>query len=332
MNVSLTKPVCRSRIPTDGIIVYRDGKGESSYVDESALSGEPFPVAKALGDTVFGSTVNQFSTLIIKVTACGSGTVISRIVRLIEEAQVNKAPIQAMADSIAAVFAPTVLCLAGLTLFCWLIFNRSVDAQERFFVALMSAISVIVVACPCALGLATPTAVMVGTGVGATNGLLIKGGAVLEDAHKVDTVVLDKTGTITTGRATLGERIEFMDNSSDDNFLLQNLPSKVDKHNLCLWLAACAEMNSEHPLAQAIVNYAKTAIGFDFTCSKEGVKVSKCAVIPGNGVEALVQKEGWGSYWVRVGKREFAKAKLGSTNNEELSADVSRYDFSMCLV
>jgi len=132
----------------------------------------------------------------------------------------------------------------------------------------MSAISVIVVACPCALGLATPTAVMVGTGVGASNGLLIKGGAVLENAHQVDTVVFDKTGTLTTGRATLGERMEFMDNAKDNDSLLQNLPPKVDKHNLCLWLAACAEMNSEHPLAQAITNGSKTIIGMDFTFQK----------------------------------------------------------------
>lgn len=314
-----------SRIPTDGVIVYRDGNGEQSYVDESALSGEPFPVAKAIGDSVFGSTINQFSTLIIKVTATGAGTVISRIVRLIEEAQVNKAPIQAMADYIASIFAPVVLCISGLTLFCWLILNRSVDTQERFFVALMSAISVIVVACPCALGLATPTAVMVGTGVGASIGLLIKGGAVLENAHQVDTVVFDKTGTITTGRATLGERMEFMDNARKDDPLLQNLPKKIDNHNLCLWLAACAEMNSEHPLAQAITNGSKTVIGMDFTCSNDGVHVTKCSVVPGQGVEALVSRQGWGSWWVRVGKRSFAKASPGSTGEDsEHSQELSR--------
>jgi Cu+-exporting ATPase len=306
-----------SRIPTDGIIVYQEGNGDHSYVDESALSGEPFPVAKAIGDSVFGSTVNQFSTLIIKVTATGAGTVISRIVRLIEEAQVNKAPIQALADYIASIFAPTVLCISGLTLVCWLVFNRSVDTQERFFVAFMSAISVIVVACPCALGLATPTAVMVGTGVGASNGLLIKGGAVLENAHQVDTVVFDKTGTLTTGRATLGERMEFMDNAKEDDLLLQSLPTKVDKHNLCVWLAACAEMNSEHPLAQAITNGSKTIIGMDFTCAKDGVNVSKCVVVPGQGVEALVSRQGWGSWWVRVGKSTFAKAVPGCTGEDD---------------
>jgi Cu+-exporting ATPase len=184
------------RIPTDGKIVFCDGAGDNAFVDESALSGEPFPVAKAVGDNVYGSTINQSSTLIMKVNATGADTVIARIVRLIEEAQVNKAPIQAMADYVAAIFAPTVLVLSILTLLLWLVFNKSVDDQERLFVAIMSSISVIVVACPCALGLATPTAVMVGTGVGASNGLLIKGGAVLESANQVDTVVFDKTGKL----------------------------------------------------------------------------------------------------------------------------------------
>ena len=122
----------------------------------------------------------------------------ARIVRLIEEAQVNRAPIQALADYIASIFAPGVMFLSALTFIGWAVFNSEADNQERFFVALMSSISVIVVACPCALGLATPTAVMVGTGVGASNGLLIKGGAVLEEAHSVDTVIFDKTGTMTT--------------------------------------------------------------------------------------------------------------------------------------
>lgn len=305
------------RIPTDGKIVYRDGSGNTSFVDESALSGEPFPVSKKLGDKVYGSTVNQSSTLMIKVLATGADTVIARIVRLIEEAQVNRAPIQAMADSIAAIFAPGVLCISFFTLLCWLVFNNSVDNQERLFVALMSAISVIVVACPCALGLATPTAVMVGTGVGATNGLLVKGGAVLENAHQVDTVVFDKTGTLTTGRAMLGERMEFMDIARDDEIILQNLPIGIDKHNICLWLAACSEMSSDHPLAQAIVNGAKTIIGMDFMCSKDGVKVSNCSVVPGSGVEALVSREGWGKWWVRVGKGSFVNALPGVSLNDE---------------
>jgi len=303
------------RIPTDGVIIYREGAGSCSYVDESALTGEPFPVAKKIGDNVYGSTVNQFSVMIVRVSATGSNTVLARIVRLIEDAQVNKAPIQALADAVAAIFAPVVISIALVTLLSWLALNRDVDNQERFFIALMSAISVVVVACPCALGLATPTAVMVGTGVGATNGLLIKGGAVLEEAHKVNTVIFDKTGTLTTGRAILDERVEFMENVKDTNSekLLQNLPSSINKHNISLWLAACAEMNSEHPLAGAIVNSARSSFGSDYTASKEGVQVSDSMVVPGEGVEALVSRENWGQWRVRVGKGSFVDAAPDAT-------------------
>jgi len=293
-----------SRIPTDSVIVYREGSGDSSYIDESALSGEPFPVAKSIGDTVYGSTLNQLSVLIIHVKATGNETVIARIVRLIDEAQVNKAPIQAMADHVASIFAPVVIELSALTLFCWIVFNGGVEWRERIFAALMSAISVIVVACPCALGLATPTAVMVGTGVGANNGILIKGGAVLEEAHSIDTVIFDKTGTITTGRAVLGERMEYLDDAEENDPLLQNLPPKVDRKCMALWLAACAEMNSEHPLASAIVNGAKGSIGYHFTSNNDAV-VSNFSVVPGCGVEALVSRDGWGEWIIRVGSERF---------------------------
>jgi len=182
----------------------------------------------------------------------------------------------------------------------------------------MSAISVIVVACPCALGLATPTAVMVGTGVGASNGLLIKGGAVLEEAHSIDTVIFDKTGTITTGRAVLGERMEFLDDAPDDSIdpLLQNLPDGVDKKSIALWLAACAEMNSEHPLASAIVNGAKGSIGGRFA-SGEDSSVADFSVVPGCGVEATVSRNGWGKWVVRVGKDSF----VNETFDEGVSSD-----------
>lgn len=311
-----------SRIPTDGKIVYIDGKNTMCYIDESVFSGEPFPIAKAIGDAVYGSTVNQCSTLIIKVTATGTKTVISRIVRLIEEAQANKAPIQALADYVASLFVPCVLCISALTFIGWITLNRSVDAQDRFLVALMTTISVVVVACPCALGLATPTAVMVGTGVGAKHGILVKGGAVLENAHSVDTVIFDKTGTITTGKATLGERMEFMENANEDHPLLQGLPPKVNKHNLCLWLGACTEANSDHPLARAIVNGSKTAFGTDYTFSKDGVNVSQSSTVPGKGVEALVSRQDWGEWWVRVGKKSFVQSTHGLSeedDEEELS-------------
>lgn len=292
-----------SRVPTDGILVARDGPGTSSYVDESAFTGEPFPVAKSPGDTLYGSSVNQLSVLLVRVTATGSETVLARIVRLVEDAQGNQAPVQAVADYVASIFAPTVLTLAIITFGAWAAFNTGVDTQERFFVALMSAISVVVVACPCALGLATPTAVMVGTGVGATNGLLIKGGAVLEAAHSVDTVIFDKTGTITSGRAVLAEKKEFVSHAGDAELdpLLAGLPAKVKKEDVALWLASCAETSSEHPLAKAVVNSARGKWGGDVTLSSDGVVVTDFNIVPGRGVECIVSRRGWGSWNVRVG-------------------------------
>jgi P-type E1-E2 ATPase len=171
----------------------KDSEGGCAYIDESAFRGEPFPVAKRPGDVVYGASVNQLSVILIKVTATGAETVLSRIVRLVDEAQGSRAPIQAQADRIASIFAPIVMLVAAATFTCWAAFCSG-TTEERVVTALMCSISVIVVACPCALGLATPTAVMVGTGVGAVNGLLIKGGAVLEMTHHVKTVVFDKTG------------------------------------------------------------------------------------------------------------------------------------------
>jgi len=296
-----------SRVPTDGIIVARDGVGEYVYIDESALSGEPFPVAKTIGDTVYGSCVNQLSVFLVRVSATGSETILARIVKLVEDAQANKAPIQAVADNIASIFAPCVLTLAFFTFVGWY------WAQKDFFAAFMSAITVVVVACPCALGLATPTAVMVGTGVGAKNGLLIKGGSVLEEAHAINTVVFDKTGTITSGRAALGKYIQYLktDKNEDGDMKLElseitrNLPKKVEPKNIVLWLASCAESGSEHPLANAIVNAARGAWGADVVCAGDGVTVSNSKIVPGKGVECLVEKPGWGKRLVRVGKKSF---------------------------
>jgi len=319
-----------ARIPTDAKVVAvsgsnnsngsssssdysrKDSKPQHAYVDESALSGEPFPVAKGIGDDVYGSTVNQLSSLLVRVEATGDSTVLAKIVRLMEDAQRNKAPIQAYADRIAQVFAPTVMVLSALTLTGWLFFNSSAHGQERLFVAIMSAISVIVVACPCALGLATPTAVMVGTGVGAQNALLIKGGAALEMLHSITHVVLDKTGTLTTGTAVLGDHTSFVDEGDQDEDLYKGMPSALSRHQLPLWLAACAEAQSEHPLAKAIVNAAKSGWGGDVTMSQEGVRVDDFRVVPGKGVECLVTKPDWGSRYVRIGSNEWAKAKSGA--------------------
>ena len=315
-----------ARIPADGELVATSDNTAQAYVDESALSGEPFPVAKGIGGLVFGATVNQLSTLVIRVTASGNSTVLAKIVHLMETAQSQKAPIQAQADKIACVFAPVVLCLSAATLIGWLVFFHGPD---KVFLAIMSSISVIVAACPCALGLATPTAVMVGTGVGATHGLLIKGGAVLESAHCVDTVVLDKTGTITSGKAVVQEATDLVtdddDHSADkQQLLLRNKPSTVPKGQLSLWLAACAEKQSEHPLGKAIVNAARNSWGGDVTCSSEGVEVAEFQLTPGAGVECLVRKPMWGDWRVRVGSREWTTEGQDETERTEADEAVQR--------
>jgi Cu+-exporting ATPase len=327
-------------IPADGIVcaVSANQKSSSSqggagppsaYVDESALSGEPFPVAKQVGDPVFGSTVNQLSVMVVQVTAVGGATVLSKIVRLVEDAQRNKAPIQAYADKVASIFAPVVVVLAAVTFVLWMVLNRHVTVTDRFFLAFMSAIAVVVVACPCALGLATPCATMVGTGVGAKHGLLIKGGAVLENMHAMDTIIFDKTGTLTTGKAVLGDQVLFLnhnhsdnnDNDDGDDPLLQNLPTRVTKANVALWLGACAETQSEHPLAKAITNAAKNVWGEDITSSRDGVRVEDFRIVPGKGVECVITKSSWGSNIVRVGNREWVKASAADDEDDNDSKD-----------
>lgn len=318
-----------SRIPTDGEVVQVSAglKGESSkdpwaYVDESALTGEPFPVAKQPGDEVTGSTVNQLSALLIRVTAVGEATALSKIVRLMERAQRNKAPIQAYADRVACVFAPTVLVLAGITFLAWLLFNTNVSSEERFFMAFTSCISVIVIACPCALGLATPTAVMVGTGMAAKQGTLIKGGAVLESMHSVDTIIFDKTGTLTSGKAVLGTDCssELLLRLPAEHRVFQNLPTGVERSDIALWLATCAETQSEHPLANAVVNAAKGRWGSDVTRSCDGVSVDNFLVSPGKGVSCMVSKDGWGMWEVRVGSSAWAKPPPGEAGSTISSA------------
>ena len=352
-----------ARIPTDGIIVAISGstKGvgaatgistgrcngddevdpaamdepqQQAYVDESALTGEPFPVVKCRGDIVTGSTINQLSVLFMQVTATGNNTTLSKIVRLIERAQQNKAPIQAYADRIACIFAPSVLCLSAVTFTLWIVFNRHVTFEERFFLAFTSAISVLVVACPCALGLATPTAVMVGTGVGANHGLLIKGGAVLENIHSIRTIIFDKTFTITTGRAILGTDTSasiIQNNYMDNDPMFQNLPSMVNKDNFALWIAACAEYQSEHPLGKSIVNAARKIWGNDIMRSNgvDEVQVDNFHIIPGKGVECMISRLYWGKYTVRVGSRSWAKETLSSIStidSDDTMGDKEAYD------
>lgn len=218
-----------SRIPLDGIVT----KG-STTVDESMLTGESIPVEKAVDDEVIGGSVNFQGSLTVKVTRTGSDTTLAKIVKMMEDAQGKKAPISKLADTVAGYFVPAVMCIAVIAAVIWLLLGHDIAFVLTIFV------SVLVIACPCALGLATPTAIMVGTGLGASHGILIKSGEALEICHKVDTVILDKTGTITEGKPSV-----------------QEIHTEKMKTEELLFIAASCEQVSEHPLGQAIVEYAR---------------------------------------------------------------------------
>ncbi|MEI6581064.1 MAG: heavy metal translocating P-type ATPase [bacterium] len=230
-DIIIVKP--GSKIPVDGIIV--EG---SSYVDESMISGEPMPVHKIVGDTVAAGTINTTGTFNFKATKVGNETLLAQIIKMVEEAQGSKAPIQALADKISSIFVPIVLGIAFVTLLAWLIFGTGPQALSY---GLMSFVGVLVIACPCALGLATPTAIIVGVGKGAREGILVKDAATLQKLHKVDTVIVDKTGTITKGKPTLVD-IKNFSNLNDNEFLS---------------IITTLENKSEHPIAHAIVNFGK---------------------------------------------------------------------------
>jgi Cu+-exporting ATPase len=227
------------KVPVDGTVE----EGESS-VDESMMTGEPIPKDKERGDAVTGGTMNVNGRLVIHATHVGKDTALARIVRMVQEAQGSKPPIGRLADVIASYFVPSVMAVAAVTFAAWWVFGPQ---QPRLTYAMLSAISVLIIACPCALGLATPTSIMVGTGKGAELGILIRSGAALETAHKVDTVILDKTGTVTRGRPVLsGLRA-----ASSGPY------RGVGGERELLALAASAESGSEHPLAEAVVRGAK---------------------------------------------------------------------------
>ena len=220
------------KIPVDGVV-----ESGSSSVDESMLTGESLPIAKAVGDEVFGATMNATGSLRVKATHVGLDTAIAQIVRLVQDAQGSRAPIARLADTVSGYFTPVVLIIAVLTFVAW--FSLA-PADTRLTMAFVNAVAVLVIACPCALGLATPTAILVGTGKGAQSGILIKGGAALEQAYKLTAIVLDKTGTITEGKPALTDLVTFGESEND-----------------ALRLIAGVEALSEHPLAAAIVTSAK---------------------------------------------------------------------------
>ncbi|KAE8914288.1 Copper-transporting ATPase [Phytophthora fragariae] len=241
----ILKVVRGSSIPADGVVVYGEGR-----IDESMLTGESKTVKKVCGDRVLGATVNVDGLFHMKVTGVDNDTALSQIIRLVEDAQTSKAPIQAYADYVASIFVPTVLVLSFLTFSAWYILCAFEVVPEswiphtdsRFVFAFNFGIATLVVACPCALGLATPTAVMVGTGVGAEHGVLIKGGEPLQAAHSVNTILFDKTGTLTVGKPVVTDVVV--------------LSKKLSTEELII-LAGSAELGSEHPLSKSIIEYAK---------------------------------------------------------------------------
>ena len=244
------------KIPVDGIIA----DGESS-IDESMITGESMPVDKAKGDVVVGATMNKTGSFTFKATKIGGETMLAQIIKLVQEAQGSKAPIQRLADLVSSYFVPVVLMLAILTFAVWYIFG---PAPTLLF-ALLNMVAVLIIACPCAMGLATPTAIMVGTGKGAEHGILIKDAESLETAHKINTIVFDKTGTLTKGQPEVTDIISFGSVSKDE----------------LLKLAGSIEKGSEHSLAEAIV---KAAEAKQFSLSK----VEKFQAIPGHGVEGVI--------------------------------------------
>ena len=218
-----------SKIPADGKII-----SGSSVVDESMITGESLPIEKSAGSKVIGGTINKTGTFDFEVTAIGDNSVLGQIIKLVEEAQGSKAPIQKLADKIAAVFVPVIILIAIITFSSWLIFGSG-----GLSAALINFVAVLIIACPCALGLATPTAIIVGTGKGAQKGILIKNAESLELAHKIDTIIFDKTGTITTGKPVVSSMHK---NTLSENDILR--------------LAGSLEQKSEHPIASAIINFA----------------------------------------------------------------------------
>ena len=251
-DIILVKP--GEKLPVDGEII----EGSTS-IDESMLTGESIPVEKNIGSTVIGASINKSGFIKYKATKVGKDTALAQIVKLVEEAQGTKAPIAKMADIIAAYFVPTVMALAIIAAVGWLI------AGESTVFALTIFISVLVIACPCALGLATPTAIMVGTGKGAENGVLIKGGEALETTYKIDTIVFDKTGTITEGKPKVTDII-----------------CNGIKEEEVLVLAASAEKGSEHPLGEAIVREAEDR-------SLEFKSLEHFKAVPGQGIEVTIE-------------------------------------------
>ncbi len=276
------------KIPVDGVVI--DGR---SSVDESMLTGESIPVEKGIGAKVFGATINKMGVFRLEATRVGRETALAQIIRLVEEAQGSKAPIQRLADFVASIFVPVVLFIAALTFVLWAL----IGPEGAVIYATLNAVAVLIIACPCALGLATPTAIMVGTGKGAESGILIRSGSALETAHKLDVVILDKTGTITEGKPRLTDIIAG--------------PRTTESE--LLRLAASIERGSEHPLAEAIV-HASSQQGLELADAQDFEALS------GRGIKAVVE----GKRVVFGNRRLMAEEGVVLDSEDDLLAHGSR--------
>ncbi len=255
------------KIPVDGVLTQG-----SSYIDESMISGEPMPIEKNIGDTVVAGTINTTGSFTFKATKVGSETLLANIIKMVADAQGSKAPIQALADKISSVFVPIVLVLAFLSLATWLVIGTHyLGFSQALSFGLVSFVGILVIACPCALGLATPTAIIVGVGKGAKEGILIKDAATLEKLHKVNVILVDKTGTITKGKPGLVSFKNFS-KSSDDELIT---------------LLASLENKSEHPIAHAVVGYAKERTKDKVPSFKT---VESFEIIKGKGLKGEIDK------------------------------------------
>lgn len=286
-DVILVRP--GEKIPVDGEVV--EG---TSTIDESMVTGESIPVAKQPGDEVIGATINKTGSFQFQATRVGKDTVLAQIVQLVQQAQGSKAPIQRLADRVTGFFVPVVIAIAILTFLIW--FNLT----GNLTLALITTVGVLIIACPCALGLATPTSVMVGTGKGAENGILIKGAESLELAHKIKTIVLDKTGTITQGKPTVTDFVT-VDGTANSNEMK------------LLQLAASLERNSEHPLAEAVVKYAQTQ-------EVELLNVKNFAAVAGSGVEGIAD-----NHLVQIGSERWMSEL--SIDTQALSKEKERWEY-----
>lgn len=331
------KLVPGDKVPADGTVI----RG-SSTIDESAVTGEPVPALKQPGDSVIGGTVNGLGTFDMLVTRAGKDTALAQIVKLVEEAQTSKAPIQAFADRVAGFFVPTVILLAVFTFVTWMVVSNVISEDKlpamfhrhgasRLAVCLQMCISVVVVACPCALGLSTPTAIMVGTGVGAKNQIFIKGGRALEASRLIKRIVLDKTGTVTQGKLTVAGMTWMPPRDSsellpDDNVGSQSLSFKcadgTTTRATIIAMVAATEGKSEHPLAKAIASHGKSLLA-GANVQLPALDIKSFESVTGAGVKALIVSSGSTfNYTLYIGNARF----ITQSNAVQLPSVLTSYE------